>query len=312
MGLSAIALAGGREIAMADPAPSPFSRLAGRLVFHRYSSYEAGDSRLYLYDFAHGTLTRVGEDWKLVNAMNADFSPDGSSLVFMGQPVVGPGRDSWHIYLWQIDSGRPPADLTSGARGRSEDPKFGPDGRTIAFKQDRRVKFMDLGGRVFSELPAGDGEEQSMPYILPDGHRVVYAQGDGPGMKIVACALDGSGARDLSPVGNQSYYPIPWGDGRVLFTRWESPDNHNDQIYCANLPTGRLQQMPFNIPDQNTSDPSPAGDRLIFFSGTRADSMGGYDLYLGDAITGQSWSLSPLGVNSPLDELGACYSARRP
>lgn len=309
VGLAAGAFSGGICLAHAGSGGSPVSRLKGQLIFHRYSSYDAGDSRLYLYDFAQGALTRLGDDWQIANAMNAEFSPDGSAIVFMGQPR---GIEAWRIYLWRINSHSPPVDLTAGARGRSEDPKFAPDGTKIVFKQDRRVKTMDLSGKVLSELPSGNGEEQSMPYILPDGKHIVYAQGDGADMKIVCCALDGSGARVLSPPGDQSYYPIPWGSGRLLFTRWESPNNHNDQIYCANLQADQLTRMAFDRADQNNSDPFPADDRFIFFSATGADSMGGYDLYLGDSVTGQTWSLSSLGLNSPLDELGACYSPLEP
>lgn len=287
----------------------PILGLKGRLIFHRYTSYDAWDSRLYLYDFTLRALKRLGNSWGIDHAMNAHFSPDGADIVFMGVEAGHHTSSAWDIYIWNVDSSGPPVDLTAGNGLRDEDPKFAPDGKTIVFKQDGRVKRMDLTGRIMSGLPDPGGEEQSMPFPMSDGSHIVYAAGDGPDMRIVYCLNDGAQRRELSGVSDmQSYYPIGWGADRVLFVRWVSAQNQNDQIYCANLRTGQLNRMPFDRSDQNFSDPYPANDRFIFFSSTGMSSKGGYDLYLGDAVTGRAWSLSDLGVNSQLDELGSCYT----
>jgi hypothetical protein len=63
----------------------------------------------------------------------------------------------------------------------------------------------------------------------------------------------------------------------------------------------------FNQLGSDSSDPYPIDDRLVVYSSTRAGGQGGYDLYLGDREDVASWSLSSLGINTPLEELGACY-----
>ena len=56
-----------------------------------------------------------------------------------------------------------------------------------------------------------------------------------------------------------------------------------------------------------TESSYPIDGRLILFSSTRAGEQGEYDLYLGDCEEGASWSLSSPGLNTPQEELGACY-----
>ncbi|MFX8597225.1 hypothetical protein ABTM29_19145, partial [Acinetobacter baumannii] len=56
----------------------------GKLVFHRYSDYEAWDSKLYLYNFTTQQTTLLGANWKIDHMMNGHFSPDGKWLTFMG------------------------------------------------------------------------------------------------------------------------------------------------------------------------------------------------------------------------------------
>lgn len=97
-----------------------------------------------------------------------------------------------------------------------------------------------------------------------------------------------------------------------LYTAWPSVTNFNDQTYRGYYNTNRASDyLSFNQPVANYSDPFPGGNGYIFLSSTKSDSRGGYDLYIADINTGNTWSLSDYNnsINSVNDELGSCYTA---
>src|SRR6478735_3224076 len=107
--------------------------ISGKLVYHSYSCYACTGTKMYIYNFNTNTLTWVSQNWNIDYPMNAHFSPDGTKIVFMGQPA---GSGDWDIYLWTIGSSSAPTNLTAGNGLKDEDPKFSPNGYRIAFKQD--------------------------------------------------------------------------------------------------------------------------------------------------------------------------------
>ncbi len=56
----------------------------GKLVFHRYSYYDAWDSKLYLYNFTTQQTTLLGTNWKIDHMMNGHFSPRWKMVNFYG------------------------------------------------------------------------------------------------------------------------------------------------------------------------------------------------------------------------------------
>jgi dipeptidyl aminopeptidase/acylaminoacyl peptidase len=121
------------------------------------------------------------------------LSPDGSLVAFSVQ-TVAPGHDGYRHSIWlaPVDGSRPARQVTLGAKN-DLNPRFSPDGRTLAFLSDRRtaveddpkapkdakdredivqVHLLPLDGgeaRRVTDLPRGvDGFEWS-----PDGRRLV-------------------------------------------------------------------------------------------------------------------------------------------
>jgi len=138
--------------AMHDTARSPKPSLTGRLAFHNYTSYAAGDGELFIYDFHENSLTNISSSWPIDNEINPQFSPDGSKLVFMG---FNEGTDDWDVFLWTVGSASNPENLTNARNNRDEDPKFSPDGSKIIYKErywDGEFKYrfqeMDLAGVI--------------------------------------------------------------------------------------------------------------------------------------------------------------------
>jgi Tol biopolymer transport system component len=281
------------------------------MLFHRYSSYEAWDSKLYLYDFKTAKLTCLSAKWPIDHAMNARFSPDGKSIVFMGVLTGQHNSQSWDIFGWDLASEHNPINLLAGNGLRDEDPSFSPDGKTIVFKQDGAVKLPDLEKTTVRSLPGlARGVGWSMPIFSANGRSVVAMAGARASGDLYAFNLD---TRKLMPIamtpGVQEYFPVTWDANRLLYVRWLSADNRNDQIYCYRWREKKAERLPFCENDANASDPCRADDRWLFFSSTRSDGKGGYDLYLGDSVGGRTVPIAAEGINTRAEELGACYRA---
>lgn len=277
----------------------------GKLVFHRYSSYDAWDSQLYLYNFSTQKLQQLSGSWGIDHAMNANFSPDGKWLTFMGVNAGQHYGSAWDIYLWQVGSTNPPVNLTQGNNLRDEDPKFMPDGQRIVFKQNGDLKIIRLSDRAITSVTNnGWSSEKSMPYPLSGTNSLLYAKGADSTSRIYA--IDQSGAYDNRLSNVTSYYPVDWGSGQFLYVRWYSGDNQHDQVYSYNVKTGKSVRLPFNSAYQDASDPAPLDNRYLVVSRTNCtDGMGGYDLYMVDSQSGNIWTLP---INSSLEDLGADYT----
>jgi Tol biopolymer transport system component len=227
----------------------------------------------------------------------------------MGVPRGRHRGDAWDVYLWTVDSRAKPVNLTERLGTRDEDPRFAPDGKRIVFKHDGEIRIMDLTNRQIQSIPFGGAKaERSMPMFTPDGKHVVYAEGARKDMDLFSIDVADGTRRPLAIEPEiQEYFPVPLDAKTCLYVRWTSRTDHHDQVWVGSLDGRTRRPLPFNQPASNSSDPYLIDDRLVVFSSTRPGGQGGYDLYLGDREDGSIWSLSPLGVNSPQEELGVCY-----
>lgn len=279
--------------------------LTGKLVFHRYSSYDALDSQLFMYDFATHNLTNISQNWPVTSPMNAAFSPDGQWMTFMGVPQTG--GNSWDVYLWQVNSTNPPINLTAGNQKRNEDPKFMSDNSRIVFKQNGDLKMMNKNGSLLNSV-TNDGwvTEQSMPYQFYGTSTLLYAEGAGASSMIYSIDQSGALKTQLSAKpGLQEFYPVSWLSDRFLYVRWYSRNNQNNQIYTYNLSTRAVAKLSFNSDTVDTSDPAPIDNRYLIVSRFSQGATSGYDLYIADTQSTNVWPLTNL--NSTLEELGSNY-----
>ncbi|KHK57883.1 hypothetical protein PI87_05465 [Ralstonia sp. A12] len=287
--------------------------LTGKLAYHSYVSYGDGTSQLFIYDFAARTLQQVSQpSWGIQDPMNAVFSPDGKWLVFMGIT-----NNAWNVFFWQVGTNNMPINMTnSTGQTRNEDPKFSANGTSLLFKQNGDVMQAALSytssGPVFTSLVnltrTAPAVEDSMPFPSPDGTAVYYATGTGSNMGLYKQTIGSTNKVAFdTPAGLVAYYPIVRADGTVFYARWLDATSQADQIYTKVNPSDTPNQLSLNDCNSNNSDPSPVnGTNYVFFSSTTA---GGYQLYLGDANTGQRWSLSQFGVNNDTTKakLGSNY-----
>lgn len=294
-----------------NPANQPNATLpplTGKLVYHAYNDYSDGSSQLYLYDFSEKKLTELSpKSWGITDPMNANISPDGKSIVFMGKQ-----QNAWNIYTWELDSNKLPTNLTmSSGETKNEDPKYSFDGKSIVYKRNGDIMKMNLETKQEENLTKNDSKiENSMSYPSTDGNVIYFTKG--------AYGASGIYQKDLRTgvtcpfsvePGVSNYYPIVRDADTVFFTKWISAHVKNDQIYIKNTtPDAIPVELPINDCLANNSDAAPVGSDQIIFSSTTAGK--GYQLYLGDIATGKRWNLDFLGTQSgPKNKLGAHYYA---
>ncbi len=169
---------------------------------------------------------------------------------------------------------------------------------------------MDLDNQEFIQVTC-DEEEESMPYYDKTGEVIYCMRGIGDESYIAKIERVG-GETVITPVykekGVQSYYPIVFEE-KIYFTKWESADNATDIIIIIDEGSGEISYPAFNSRDYNVSDPYPISNTLVLVSSTIEGTKGGYDLYLGDVVTGklQSLDMFEMEVNNTLHQLGVSY-----
>ncbi len=295
-----------------------FPRLSGRLVYHAYIEYGDGSSSLYLHDFAAQTTIKFNSAlWNLSDPMNAQFSVDGKSLLFMAIQ-----NGSWNVFVWTIGSAKPPLNLTVSLGGRNEDPKFTFDGKRIVFKHEGDVGFLTLVfngteiiGAANFQLTTNNGwiTEESMPYGSPSGKYVLYTIGAAASRIYRMNMYTGqSQLLTSTPTGAHDYFPVVRDMSPYFFTRG-MPVTGNDQIMMMvpNLSGSTANALALNDCNSNNSDAAPVDEDTLIFSSNRYDSP--YGLLIGDIGSGKVWRLSPtlINLNDGKQKLGANYSTAR-
>jgi len=283
---------------------------SGRIVFHTYTDWMNWDGKLFLFDFKDRSFTELSKNWTSVDhPTNAHFSPDGSKIVFMAVPKGMHTSNSWNIYLYPLNSAAEPINLTPN-NYLDQDPKFFRDGIHICYKSNGDLKVMNIETKVITQV-THDGwtVEESMPYPTADGKKIIYSTGSGNNTFIYCVNLDGTENKIIEGTQNvHSYYPIVRDDSTYIFTRGASASNSADDLFLANIYTGKSSSLDFNNSVADDSDPYPVDSEYVFFSSNRAGGKGGWDLFLGNSKTGSSWTLSLFGINTSLHELGVCYT----
>ncbi|MBQ8998555.1 MAG: PD40 domain-containing protein, partial [Clostridium sp.] len=251
-------------------------QIQGKLVYHTYESYDARDSKIYLFDFETKKLSCINDFIEgTYHTMNASFNLDGTKIVFMGI-TNQQGVEEWNIFIYKLASNEL-EQLTYNLR--NEDPKFSPDGSKVVYKQgewssdlDKMIYSLceiDLQTKEIKKI-TNDIVEKSMPYYSSDGESVYYMEGTGTQSRICSIKLDGSFevTEIFSEENAQVYYPIIYHDN-LYFTKFYSKDNLNDIIVKMDINSGEITVPIFNSEFSNSSDACPLSDELLVISSTK-------------------------------------------
>ncbi len=288
--------------------------LDGRMVYHNYTSYDAMDSKMYLYDFKDNSLNEISRNWTVVkHPMNGHFSPDGKKIVFMG---IGTATKSWDIFLYELGSESEPENLTPAGNYRDEDPKFSFSGDKICFKRGDKLAEIELKTGRISVLSHNNADEDpySMPYYSADDSKMLFGGGHNPDSYIGLFDIATSASIKLyDKASTVEYYPVTIDEKAFYFTRHVSSTDTHDQLYKGYFNGSPSKALAFNKPDADYSDACPVENGWLILVSTRRGSKGGYDLYISHENDGTIYSLSDYNslINTDKNELGPDYTSAR-
>jgi hypothetical protein len=277
--------------------------MKGKLIYHNYSTYDAGDSQIWLYDFSSKALSCISKNWTVVtNAMNAHFSPDGKQIVFMG---IGKATNTWDVFTYDLTKGGEPVNLTPSGNSRDEDPQYSPDGTRIVFKQNGGLAEMNLATKSVTVLT---GSEYSMPAYNSAGTKIICSKGDGENSSLVVVDIQTKAITTLyDEPGVQDYFPSAIDASSFYYSRGYDSKNMVDQIYRGYWSGLKSERLKFNNTDGDYSDASHINSDWLVLSSDRPGTQGQYDLYIASTSTSEIHSLSEYNasINTGKNELGA-------
>jgi hypothetical protein len=304
----------------------------GKLVFHRYTSYEAGDSQMFVVTFPAATISdELGSTYGLCNPLNGIFSPDGAHLAVMATERTGScgltNRALFDVYVLDLTMPGQKQRVTQNNLP-DEDPQFSPAGDFILFKHNGHLAQWTLGSLPFTtcttltegsfcfNAPTG---EQSKPVMSANSNQVCYYESSGANADIYCFDLAaGLGGDDITVNHITAVAHSGISDARpsidmtfLYYVRWR--DSANTKNFVARK---RMDDLPgagetaafCTDTGADYADPCPlAGDVLIVSSD--ATGIGRHDLFFAPFQSTSMFTLDRLvpGINTNLEELGASF-----
>lgn len=231
--------------------------------------------------------------------MNVDLSPDGGTLVF---DLLG------DIYTMPAAGGR--ATRIVGSQSLDIQPRFSPDGSSIAFVSDRdgaqNVWLVDPDGTDPRQVTEEANREVNSPAWSPDGEYIyvrkhfVDTRSLGAGEVWMYHRSGGSGLQVTERLSWQKDQgePAPSSDGAWLYysqdatpgTQFQYNKDPYAGIYAVrrrNLETGDEETVTGGPGGAITPRPSPDGTLLAFIRRDRLETQ----LWLRELATGREWPL---------------------
>lgn len=254
----------------------------GVIVAERFSAANGGNPQIVAVDPAGGgvqVLTSGNQD------LIPDISPNGRSVVFERCVQALNCGDIGKINIWIMRSDGSHARPLTACDGTkclgSFDPAFSPDGRSVAFTQDRLdahgvnfngVFVMRTDGthlrRITSTGP--DGLPDGQPHFSPDGRHLVFQREEPTGNQLMIVRIDGSGLRRLLP-GVDGFAPswAPSGQ-RIAFTLVRHTDPPTFDIATVRPDGTGLRLLTHTTAETSalTPDYAPRGSRLVWSQST--------------------------------------------
>ncbi len=230
-----------------------------------------GNQSIYIVSTEGGKPTKVYENYRDERTVNyrISLSPAGKTLAFSSVDLA---RKEQHIYTIPVDGGSPRQLVDAQAR----EPVFSPDGKMIAFVEDRNL---GRGGGGLWVVPAqggtpkhvADAVNASSPVWSPNGDMIAFLDYGKRRNQInfIPIGENGEAAGDLITIG------APAGiDGIWLLAGW-SPDNRIGAIFERRGETG-LYTLPAKGGKamqvaRGGGQPrwSPDGERIFIVAGAR-------------------------------------------
>ncbi len=240
-------------------------------------SVGAGNRSLQLVSSTDGTRRQLTQSL-FDDALTADWSPDGSQVVFSADR-----GGNYDLYVINADG--------SGLRrltdhpARDLHPAWSPDGRTIAFESNRNgnwdIFFVPAEGGNALPFTSDPGNEGN-PDWSPDGSRLVFSADIAGHFDLYIAAADGRSARRrLTDDPAADVYP-DWSptEDLIVFRSDRAGDN---ELYLI-TGDGRTRRLTFHDADDTMPGFSTDGSSVVFASnraeaGGTSGSQADYDIF---------------------------------
>jgi hypothetical protein len=314
----------------------------GKLVFERYTTYDAGDSQMFVVTFPDRTIgPDLGAMYGLCSPLNGIFSPDGTHLV-LGATIRGDGpcpaldRTQLELFILDLDHPGQKQRITNNMVP-DEDAQYSPAGDYVLFKHNGNLARWVTGTTPFDDTcsdpassfcfnhayAAANTTEQSKP--VTDGKGLVcYGWGNSSDVTAdIFCfqMTDGLAGKDITDpaVRMPAIVHTNLSDARpviappyLYFTRWRAPSSHVNEIgrtLLSNITGTEVIGAFCTDPGVGYEDAfSLDGADTVVFS-SNANGLGKGDLFIGNFTQTASQSVNDFvpGINTDNDELGAAF-----
>ena len=294
--------------------PTPQSISAQDATAPAPTSPDSAELASWDVDQSLGPSTQLSFETDVGTWMNVDVSADGQSLVF---DLLG------DLYTMPIGGGL--ATRISAGQAFDMQPRFSPDGSSIAFISDRDGNFnawiIDPDGSNPRQVSDEESREVNSPSWSADGQYVyvrkhfVDTRSLGAGEVWMYHVSGGAGLQVTDRDGWQKDQgePAASSDGRFLYysrnvypgQTFQYDKNVYQNIYSIfrrDLSTGEERAVARRPGGSITPRPSPDGTKLAFIKRVRLKSV----LFLHDLETGEEWPLFD-GLDRDMQEAWAIH-----